>query len=278
MKRTVVLWILAFILTAASALYQRVTGPTYPLRGKVGLGGTEVSYRLLRSQGGEQDAPVSVEIADPGVRGVVEWKRYKTNDAWNALEMQRVGSVLGTGLPHQPPAGKLEYRVLLIRNQERAVLPAEGAAIIRFKGDVPTAVLVVHVFAMFFAMLLSARAGLEFFNPNPRLKGLVAWTIAFLAFGGLVMGPLVQKYAFDAYWTGWPVGTDLTDNKTFVGLLVWIVAAFALRRSLRPQAWALGASIFLFIIYLIPHSVLGSELDYSRTNPQTVQLPDSSKR
>jgi len=118
-------------------------------------------------------------------------------------------------------------------------------------------------------MLLSTRTGLEFFNPDPHFKRLMYWTIAFLAFGGLVMGPIVQKYAFDAYWTGWPFGSDLTDNKTFLGLVGWVVALLALKRSQSPRIWALGASIFLFIIYLIPHSVLGSEIDYRKLDQPT---------
>jgi hypothetical protein len=275
MKRTTLFWILAFLVTAVSATYQRVTGPTYPLSGKVQLADVPVSYGLLRSQGGAEDAAIRVAVNDPAISGVLEWKRFKTADSWKALQMQKVGDSLEARLPHQPPAGKLEYRVILMKAEQRIILPEEGATVIRFKGDVPTAILVIHVIAMFGAMLLSTRTGLEFFNPNPRMKRLIYWTLGFLAFGGLVMGPIVQKYAFDAYWTGWPFGTDLTDNKTFAGLLGWVAAAVALRRGWNVKRWALGASIFLFVIYLIPHSVLGSELDYSQIDRQAT---DSTKR
>ena len=255
MKRVILYWIIAFIVTAVSAVYQRMTGPTYPMSGKVHLGATPVSYKLLRSQGGTEDALVSIPVDDSIVSGVVEWKRLNSDDDWSALPMMRTGALLETRLPHQPPAGKLEYRVLLTKGEQRVVLPEEGVAVIRYKGDVPTLILVIHVFAMFGAMLLSTRTGLEFFNPDPHFKRLMYWTIAFLAFGGLVMGPIVQKYAFDAYWTGWPFGSDLTDNKTFLGLVGWVVALLALKRSQSPRIWALGASIFLFIIYckIVPH-------------------------
>jgi hypothetical protein len=191
--------------------------------------------------------------------------------------MKRAGDSLEARLPHQPPAGKLQYRVVLTKETARAVLPEDGGVVIRYKGDVPTWILVIHVFAMFGAMLLSTRTGLEYFNPDPNIKKLIYWTLGFLAFGGLIMGPVVQKFAFDAYWTGWPFGTDLTDNKTFLGLVGWIVAAAALRRSKNPKVWALAAAVFLFVIYLIPHSVLGSELDYSRMNQQTPPSTESPK-
>ena len=90
-----------------------------------------------------------------------------------------------------------------------------------------------------------------------------------LAVGGLILGPVVQKYAFDAYWTGWPFGHDLTDNKTLVAVLAWLAVLWAWRRGRNAKAWALGAAIIVFLVFMIPHSVLGSELDYSKMPPGT---------
>jgi hypothetical protein len=111
-------------------------------------------------------------------------------------------------------------------------------------------------------MYLSTRTGLEFFNPVERLRTLIPITVGVLAFGGLVMGPVVQKYAFDAFWTGWPFGHDLTDNKTFLALLGWVVAWVMMKKGKNARGWALGAAILMFVVYMIPHSVLGSEIDY----------------
>lgn len=97
----------------------------------------------------------------------------------------------------------------------------------------------------------------------PKLKKLTFWTLGLLVAGGAVFGPIVQWYAFDALWTGWPFGHDLTDNKIAVALAAWITAAIALYRSKNPKRWVLGAAIVMFVTYLIPHSLLGSELDYN---------------
>jgi hypothetical protein len=118
------------------------------------------------------------------------------------------------------------------------------------------------VIAMFGAMLLSTRTGLEYFKDTGRLRALTWWTIGFLVAGGVILGPIVQKYAFGAYWTGWPFGTDLTDNKTAVALAVWLVTALNLHRSRNPRLWAALAAVVLLAVFLIPHSLLGSELDY----------------
>jgi hypothetical protein len=79
---------------------------------------------------------------------------------------------------------------------------------------------------------------------------------------------MVQKFAFGAYWTGWPFGHDLTDNKTLVALLIWIVALIVQLRNKKGRAWVIAAAIILLAVYLIPHSVLGSEIDYTQVAPK----------
>jgi cytochrome bd-type quinol oxidase subunit 2 len=143
-------------------------------------------------------------------------------------------------------------------------LPPDQNVVIRFKGDVPIFILIPHIIAMFGAMLLSTRTGLEFFKKEPELKKLTYWTIGFLFIGGFILGPLVQEYAFGALWTGFPFGHDLTDNKTLIAMLGWLGALFMYRKSREPKRWALFAALLLLIVYMIPHSLLGSELDYSK--------------
>lgn len=249
------------MITLASAVYQRMTGPSYPARGKVTLGKNEVPFRLPRSQG-DGDAVVRVPVADVAVQGQVGWKRYKTKDAWTYLTMAREGGDLVARLPHQPPAGKLMYRVILQEDMERVTLGG-SPVVIRFKGEVPLAVLIVHVICMFGGMLFSTRAALEFFSPQPAYSRLILVTVILLSVGGLVLGPVVQKYAFDAYWTGWPFGTDLTDNKTAVAWLAWVIAWLKMKRG-GPGvgAWVVGAAVVTLVVFGIPHSAFGSELKY----------------
>jgi hypothetical protein len=268
MKRTTTLWIVAFIITFSTAYYQRTTGPTYPLAGKTQLSGKDIRYRLLRSHGGFTNALVEIQVLDSTIQGVTEWKRFKTDDPWTRVQMKFANNQLSAELPNQPPAGKLLYRITLTQGESTALIPAADPVVIRFKGDVPLWVLIPHVIAMFGSMLLAIRAGLEYFNPNSNLAKLTYWTIGFFFVGGMVLGPIVQKYAFDAYWTGWPFGSDLTDNKTAVALLAWLAVAVALKKSKNPKAWALGAAVVMIVVYLIPHSVLGSELDYKTIDQQ----------
>ena len=112
-------------------------------------------------------------------------------------------------------------------------------------------------------MLLSTQTGFAALTGNGNLKKLTLWTLIFLSAGGLILGPLVQKYAFDAFWTGWPFGTDLTDNKTVAAVLIWLAAWFAQRKK-NAKWWIVGAAVATLVVFLIPHSMFGSELDYSK--------------
>ena len=42
--------------------------------------------------------------------------------------------------------------------------------------------------------------------------------------GGMILGPVVQNFAFGELWTSVPFSWDLTDNKTLVAFTFWIIA------------------------------------------------------
>ena len=254
------LWTLAVILTLSSAVYQRMTGPTYPVRVNTELAGQNVKARLLTTHSVSSDLEVEVTVSGEEVNGTVLWRRLGTGDEWTVVPMEREGDQLTASLPRQPSAGKLEYSVMLQSGDARLQLPGEEAVVARFKGDVPAAVLLPHIFLMFFAMLWSNRAGMEALVKGKRLPRQALVTLLLLVAGGAILGPIVQNLAFGAYWTGWPLGGDLTDNKLALAVLVWAWAAWRVRSG---TGWpAVVAAIVLLAIYMIPHSALGSTLDY----------------
>ena len=268
MARDVILWGIAIILTLVVAYYQRVTGPTYPISETSAIAGKTVHYKLLRSHDTSGNAVVAVRTGDTLISGQLEWKRYKTDDEWTRTAMNYSRDTLSAELPVQPPAGKLQYRIRLASSGTTIQIPAADPVIIRFKGVVPSVVLLLHIIVIFGAMVLSTRTGLEFFNPKPDTRRLALWTVGFLITGGAVLGPVVQHYAFGVFWSGWPLGGDLTDNKTAVALIGWCIVVAAYPRLKKPTMWALGAAIILILVYLIPHSLLGSELDYASIDKQ----------
>lgn len=262
--RTFGLWVLAFLITISAAIYQRTTGPTYPIRGEASFNNSVISYKLPRSHGGDHDLIFKIEVPDQNINGRIDFKRYKTKDEMTTINMIRDGIYLVGYLPHQPPAGKLAYHVYLFDDTNYITLSGEDPVIIRFKGHVPAYVLIPHIILMFAAMLFSTRTGLEALNSHNDSQKLAKWTIALLFAGGIILGPIVQKYAFGAFWTGFPFGHDLTDNKTLIAFTSWIVAFIVNKRLKNGNWWIVAAALILLIIYMIPHSLMGSELDYSK--------------
>ncbi len=261
--QSLALWILSLVITLSIAVYQRTTGPTYPISGEAQLSDVPVSYVFLRTHGGEGGALVEVGVEDADVEGTLVWRRYPTNERWTEIPMRRESGQLVSELPHQPPAGKVEYYVNLRKGDAKLMLPPDRAVVLRYKGAVPAGVLVPHILLMFAAMLFAARAGLEALTKRANTRFYVAGATGLTLIGGMILGPIVQNYAFGAFWTGVPFGWDLTDNKTLIAMIGWGIAFIATRRNPPARVWVLGASLLMFAIYLIPHSTLGSELDYS---------------
>jgi hypothetical protein len=268
MKKQILLWTIAIILTLASAVYQRMTGPTHSLKGKITFEGREISYKLERSHEGSDNHTVKIEVPDKTIDGYLVYKRYKSFDTLSTIKMRREENFLVSELPGQPAAGKIEYYIKITKGISFANIP-EQSVIIRFKGFVPGIVLFPHILIIFLAMLFSMRAGLEALTKEPKLKSLAVWTFVLLFLGGMILGPIVQKYAFGAFWTGFPFGTDLTDNKTVVAFIGWIIAFIMVLKNKKPRVWVLIASTILLLVYLIPHSVMGSEIDYTKEQKKT---------
>jgi hypothetical protein len=270
--KKVLYWVLAFILTAGTSVYQRITGPTNPLRVKAELNGKKIASKLPRSHVTGENCEIRIKELEPEIEGYVTFKRFKTNDSLTRLPMEREEDSLVAYLPFEPPAGKLEYNVNLREGSEEVTLSGENPVVIRFKGKVPAFILWPHIFVMFFTMLFAMRTGIEALRPNSNPRKLAVWTTGFLIAGGMVLGPLVQKFAFGKFWTGFPLGTDLTDNKTLIAVIAWIVALIAGRGGKPARGWVLGAVIVLLAVYFIPHSLFGSELDYSKENTQSSHM------
>jgi hypothetical protein len=258
-------WFLAVVITLASAVYQKMTGPTYPARGKVALEGSTVRFKLPRSAESTADAVIALAFPAP-TEGTLEYKRYNSDDPWTREPLVRKDAELVGFLPKQPAAGKLEYKVHVMTGGKDVLVGGEAPHIIRFKDPVPLWLIIVHVLVMFSGMLAATAAGLAALDKKRNPRHFALWATALIFAGGFILGPLVQKFAFGVLWSGFPFGMDLTDNKTLISFLLWIVAVVAGRKGKPARAAVLAASVVTLVIYLIPHSLFGSELKYTKTN------------
>jgi len=263
-QRTIWFWMAAIAITLAAIFFQRKTGPTYPKKVDFVVDTVDVTVKLPRSH--EVDKPLQISIpALPWEYTAKLYHRpYPLDTTWT--EEPPFWPEEGKFVSYLPEvsqkAAKLEYFIQVenFSSGEVANFP-DTPIVIRYKGSVPAWALIPHIILIFMALIFSSLSGVmaAFKHEMHKLWGVI--TLLFILVGGLVFGPIVQKFAFDHYWTGFPFGQDLTDNKTLIMFVVWLIAVLINRKGKVPIANTMAA-IFTLALYCIPHSLRGSEFNY----------------
>lgn len=288
------LWTLAVILMAASVVYQRSTGPTYPKKGKLEANGKEYRYKLIRTH--ETTSGAKVKLPDTYSDNFVanlHFRRFQTMDSTTVVAFKKEALPKQEGwfykiffflkdknkhayfaqLPVQPAAGKMEYFITGSIDGKVFQIPDNQteSIVLRYKDPVPGGILIPHIFFMFFAVLFGLRAGLSAVADIATMRKWAIVALVGMTLGGMMLGPMVQKHAFGEYWTGFPYGGDFTDNKTLIMWLVWVIAMAIIglkpkKKEMISRIVVLFATIVMTFVYLIPHSMGGSTLDYSKVD------------
>ena len=87
MKKQTILWILAVVITISTVIYQRKTGPTYPVNRTVEIAGADIEVILPRSHGGNTDREITVTVPGDDIKGLIIYKRYKSADPHDTVRM-----------------------------------------------------------------------------------------------------------------------------------------------------------------------------------------------
>jgi hypothetical protein len=222
----------------------------------VELGGESYAIKLPRS-GVRHDETVTLPGVPSQTEAQLHYRRYPTSDEYTTVDFTWGENGWQASLPVQPVAGKLQYYITVGGKD----YPADGPLVIRFRNDVPAGVLVPHILFMFASMLFAVYTFLRVITRKKYKKWLLI-TVGTLFVGGFILGPLVQHVAFGPWWTGFPFGTDLTDNKTLLSFLLFLAAIATLKW--KHNKWVVClAVLFMIVIFSIPHSTNGSEYDYA---------------
>jgi len=270
-------WTLAILITFAAVIYQRKTGPTYDKKVDIKVNNKLYNLKLVRSVEIGSNTPFKLAIDDSTIKATLFYKKYLTNETYTPVEFVYaekpihsfiINSIFGitkekgwfVDIPDQPAAGKIQYYFEITDNNDTKTYLKNQPIVVRYKGAVPSSILIPHIFFMFFAMLLGNLAGIMALFNHKRFKLYTNLTVIALFIGGMFLGPWVQLYAFGEAWAGVPFAWDLTDNKTLLAFIFWLLAFFMNRKKLRP-VYTVVASLVMLIIYSIPHSMYGSQLD-----------------
>lgn len=247
----------SIFLTFFFSYYQRKTGPTYPVKIKLKLFEKEFIFKLPRSWDTDKNLKIFLPFKEKSIKADIFYKVYKKKEDWKTIEFKKGEKGLYVELEPLPAAGKYEY-YLKIFYLSRALEIPDKPITCRFKNPVPLPLLVLHIIIVFLGFFFSIFTGIyNFFYPCKKNLVLITF-ILFLAGAGF-LGPIVQYYAFGQFWSGFPFGKDLTDNKGLILIIFWGVTYYKTIKG-RAKNWILISFLITIITFFIPHSLWGSEL------------------
>lgn len=275
--KKVFFWLLAILITLSAVIYQRKTGPTYDKKMEIQVNGVTSELKLIRSMEIGSATGIKLNIDNTNLKARLFYKLFLTNEAYTSVDFVFANKPIDSFImnkffkineekgwyaqvPDQPMAGKIQYYFEVTDNDGVQTYLKNEPIVVRFKGAVPSYILAPHIFFMFFAMLLGNLSGIMAVFKYKGYKYFTKLTVIALFFGGMVLGPWVQWHAFGEAWAGVPFAWDLTDNKTLLAFIFWLIALFVNRKKDKP-VYTIVACIVMLIVYSIPHSMFGSQLD-----------------
>ncbi len=261
--KIILIWILGFLITTGAAVFQRMTGPTHPYKETVNLNHKDYKLKFTRSLSTNEESAIEIPVDNTNISGTISYRIYPSQTPFCGDILEHTEKGLKAYLPKQSAAGKVEYQILLT---DGTTIYHTPFLLVRYKDPVPDILLISHIITMFLGMFLAVVAGLMALTNFRKYVRTFLWSTLLLFIGGMILGPIVQKYAFGEFWTGIPFGWDLTDNKTLIMILVFAFACY--KNYKKPsRLWTIIAVIIMLLVYSIPHSLLGSEL-----NPETGEI------
>jgi hypothetical protein len=154
--------------------------------------------------------------------------------------------------------------------------------VVKYIGDVPSFVLISHIFLIFATVFCLALAAIYSFpllsnaGESKPVARWIMWSVIVCFLGGYPFGFAMNWYAFGGIWEGIPFGTDATDNKTQILFVYIFFAMLSMLGSLKGKpekdlfskksiGWiGIGSFLVLVATYLIPHSIqFSKELTYA---------------
>jgi hypothetical protein len=196
-------------------------------------------------------------VRDITVSGYILFKKFPSDDDSFRIDFIRQGDKLVAKLPVQPPSGRLEYRIILEREGKSIIINQDKPVIIRFLGKVPLTALILHGFFVLLTLLLITYAGILAAFGIKTYRGLIYLNVVLLLGVVFFLQPVVHKYSLNQWWTCLPNSWELSDNKLFFALIVWLLTAYYNFKKAR-RGLVIVSSIISILLFSVPHGFPGS--------------------
>ena len=270
--------VLGLVLTVVLLGIARRLSTRNPRDINVEEGGVRVNHTTVTEQVGPGEPVISVRIepADGGEPGI-DFGQLGRAELRERRMVDSGGGLWEVSLPDVGKGNRLHYALRIIRQDGRVMrIPAQPDRffLIKFKGEVSPIVLIVHIafmFGAFFFMIQSLFGSVRILQGAEGKRGTVnaaRWVLILSFIGGWPLGFILNYQAFGMLWEGFPFGFDITDNKTQLMFIFWLVSLLLVRGSLfgrgeetdilgpKGLAWAVMVSFVVsLLLFLVPHSL-----------------------
>ena len=281
-------YILAFILTLLLLIVARKLSSREPELIEVTYNDKKLAHTTVTEKVGPGKVRIEATLTTSESLDKYSLNLYykigKEGVKYSSLKMRSVEGAPDkfiTHLPSQSKGKRAYYYLSLSDNKGKTILTLpqqidllNDPLLIKFKGEVVPIILISHALAMFasvFFIALILFSALEILRGKDSLVKFSFYTLSatILSFlGGVPLGILVTNQALGEYWGGFPIFTDVTDSKTSILILYWVILLFLMKGSafkkdktlnlLKDKTlafWGILGFLLTIMIYLIPHSI-----------------------
>jgi hypothetical protein len=240
--------------------------------------GLRVYHRTVTEWMGPGQPSLKVKVEPvQAVAPVVRWtsppsSEIQARGMWNIRN-----GIYEARLPEFEKGTKIKYWITTANAEGTKVrTPGDPGkfAVLKYKGKASNLVIGAHVafmFGAFFFMAMSFLAAIDILRGREDKKNAVRaarWVLVTSFIGGWPLGFLLNYQTFGMLWEGFPFGYDITDNKTQVIFILWLVSLLLVWGSsigrgeekdrLGRKAFAL-AIVACFVVslalFILPHSI-----------------------
>ncbi len=244
-------------------------------------GGVKITHLTVYEQVGPGQPEIILQVKPPNEIDAAVLYRVPGVEAFDTVGMSEISSgVWSARLPAGEKGDRLEYGFkisqMTVHEEGGSSTAASetGYYLIKYKGVVSATILALHILCMFAAFffiveaLLGAFAMIILREEKEFTVAQTRWVLLFSFLGGVPLGFVLNSQRFGPIWEAFPFGTDITDNKTQLIIIFWIIIAaiswksFTCRRTGRDVAGqgvfataVIIASVLSLFLYLVPHSL-----------------------
>ncbi len=277
--------IIALILTLVLATVSRRLSEREPELKVIEDGGVRIEHTTVVEKIGGGDVDIQAEISTTEPVGNYKinlvYRIGKDDLIFSPMRPQKENPGLFFGvIPSQPMRSKVYYYIS-VRDGEKNELTLPDKVnrlnspfMIKFKGKVTPAVLIAHIIAMFvgiFFIFMVLFYDIDLLRGKDALKdvgNLSLLATFFIFLGGMPLGWWVTYQTLGVLWEGIPIGWDITDSKTLIIFLYWLILLYLMKGTVFKKnsklnvvgektlaVFVLMGVILSFLLYLIPHSI-----------------------